>query len=70
MNMEFSSKVSFKATVKLMDLSGKTVVSEVVNVTEGMNVVNVNVANLNNGMYVLVMNANGGQFSQKVIVNK
>jgi len=45
-------------------------VSEVVNVTEGMNVVNVNVANLNNGMYVLVMNANGGQFSQKVIVNK
>ncbi len=70
MNMEFTSKASFNATVKLMDLSGKTVVSEVVNVTEGMNAVSVNVANLNNGMYVLVLNANGGQFSQKVIVNK
>ncbi len=70
MNIDFTSKVSFNATLKLMDLSGKMVVSEVVNVTEGMNALTVNVSNLNNGMYVLVLTANGGQYSQKVIVNK
>ena len=70
MNIDFTSKVSFNATLKLMDLYGKMVVSEVVNVTEGMNALTVNVSNLNNGMYVLVLTANGGQYSQKVIVNK
>jgi hypothetical protein len=69
-NVDFNSNIAFNGTVKLMDLSGKTLIQKSINALEGMNNISFETSNVVNGIYLVVMSSNKGQFSQKVIVNK
>ncbi len=69
-NLDFTSKFGFAATLKLMDLSGKMVASNHVQVSEGFNTMSIETSNLNNGMYVMVLSSAQGQYTQKVMVSK
>jgi hypothetical protein len=69
-NVDFNSNIAFNGTVKLMDLSGKTLIQKSINALEGLNNISFETSNVSNGIYLVVMSSNKGQFSQKVIVNK
>ena len=69
-NVDFNSNIAFNGTVKIMDLSGKTLIQKSINALEGLNNVSFETSNVSNGIYLVVMSSNKGQFSQKVIVNK
>ena len=69
-NVDFNSNIAFNGTVKIMDLSGKTLIQKSIIALEGLNNVSFETSNVSNGIYLVVMSSNKGQFSQKVIVNK
>ena len=68
-NIEFGSTQAFEANAKIVDLTGKTVMTiGGVRINSGLNTVSANISNLNKGIYLLVIEGSKGRISQRFIV--
>jgi len=68
-NLEFGSTQSFEASAKIVDLTGKTVMSlGNLRVKGGLNTLTANISNLNKGIYLMVVEGSKGRISQRFIV--
>jgi hypothetical protein len=69
-SIDFASKESFEATVKVTDISGKTVKAfGASQVKMGINNLNLNIDGLNAGIYLLVIEGSNGKVCQRFIKN-
>lgn len=68
MNVAISSEESANATLAIYNLMGQIVYSENVALNEGNNIVNVNINNLNAGIYMVNVKTVKGTATQKLIV--
>lgn len=67
--VSFESEVAGHATVRLMDMTGRTVMSRVADMNAGLNTINVNGAGtLTSGLYVIHVQVNGQIQTAKLIV--
>ena len=70
-NLIFSSNSTGNATVLVLDLTGKTVLSENLNVVEGSkNKIQFNTSELTNGFYFVNVSVNGTSKTLKLLLNK
>ena len=68
-NLEFASALGFEASAKIVDLTGKTVMSiGNVRVNGGLNTISANVSSINKGIYLIVVEGAKGRISQRFIV--
>jgi hypothetical protein len=68
-NLEFASAMGFEASAKIVDLTGKTVMSiGNVRVNGGLNTISANVSSINKGIYLIVVEGAKGRISQRFIV--
>jgi len=56
--------------VSVIDLLGSTLFTEEFELASGINYRNINIANLNKGLYIVRLNYNGGTVNHKLIVDK
>ncbi|MBR4136757.1 MAG: T9SS type A sorting domain-containing protein [Bacteroidales bacterium] len=67
-NIAFSSKETNNATLSIYNLMGQCIYAETVNVMEGSNHLNVNISNLNAGVYMVSVKTAQGTTTQKLVV--
>lgn len=68
-NLEFASTQSFDASARIVDLTGKTVMSlGNLRVNGGLNTLSANISNMNKGIYLMVVEGSKGRISQRFIV--
>jgi len=68
-NIEIDGKSNTDALVSIYDLSGRLVLSNTYMITQGSNILNINVGNLNKGTYLIKTQLDGKTFSNKLMVN-
>jgi PKD repeat protein len=69
LNLTISSTEAQFATVRIVDLSGKLMFTDKVNLTQGMNLVELNTSNLINGMYILEVITKNSYSTSKLLIN-
>jgi hypothetical protein len=68
--VDFASKENFSASVKMIDLSGKTIKTfGTAEIKSGINNLSLNIEGLNTGIYMLVVEAGNGRICQRFIKN-
>lgn len=68
-NVEISANTNVDGVVRVMDISGKVVYQEEINVAQGSLVTKtINVSTLNAGMYFVTITSNNGTSTQKLLV--
>jgi len=67
--IEFEAEDNSEANISVYDLVGRSVLSRVGSVQKGINKIDLNLANLNSGTYVIQVVIGSSVYSQKIIVN-
>jgi len=65
----FANK-SQQAKMLIMDLTGRIIYNQIVNLNNGLNLNNINLSNCENGIYILSVQTNKNNISKKIILNK
>lgn len=67
-NFEFNSSSQSTATVNLMDVSGRSVISQTVNTVEGFNAGSLDLGSIAKGVYTIAITTTDGTSNVKVVV--
>ncbi|MEI6901135.1 MAG: T9SS type A sorting domain-containing protein, partial [Bacteroidota bacterium] len=68
--VKIESKENQHVTFEVIDLLGKTIQQEQINLNAGLNVNEIVLQNVNKGIYLVRLNMNGSYINQKIIVEK
>lgn len=69
-HISFNAPTSDKINLKLMDITGKTVLQQSFSTTAGENKLNIDVSHLDNGLYFYTLSNSQSSISNKIIINK
>lgn len=70
LTINYQSDYSFEGSVQLYDLTGKELMSEVLNVIGGVNSINLTMPQLSEGMYVMTISDGSRTETSKIVVTK
>ena len=68
LNIEVNASQASEMSISVYNIMGQNVMNQNVNITTGMNTKNINVSELNSGIYFLTVKANGFENTMKFIV--
>ena len=68
LNIEVNASQASEMSINVYNIMGQNVMNQNVNITTGMNTKNINVSELNSGIYFLTVKANGFENTMKFIV--
>lgn len=69
-SLSFDADYASKATISIIDVTGKVIATQSIDLNAGSNVQTINTAEISNGLYLVVLSANGKTASARVIVSK
>lgn len=67
--LEFDSKHSYSTTLDLYDLTGKILISNIVNIVKGKNEIGIDTQKLQSGVYIIQFNGLDKLYSVKLVKN-
>jgi hypothetical protein len=70
LNLVLDAKVSHQSTLSLVDLSGKKIVTQILNVQAGLNAFKLPTSQFANGNYIVNIQGDGINISQQVSISK
>jgi hypothetical protein len=68
--LSFTGERNIEASLRIIDLSGRMMMNEVVFLRQGANEINIPVGNLSNGIYTLSLQDDSGIISRKLVIQK
>ena len=68
LNIEVNASQASEMSISVYNIMGQNVMNQNVNVTTGMNTRNINISELNSGIYFVTVKANGFENTMKFIV--
>lgn len=69
LNVRFDSNISNRATIKIADVTGKSIQNVIVNASSGTNIVSINTKSLTAGIYLMRIEMNGSMRTKKFIID-
>jgi hypothetical protein len=69
-SFEFNAKNSKDLTLEVVDLNGRVVMTETLNLNSGLNKNTIQTSNLTNGFYFLRLSANDFSREQKIMISR
>lgn len=68
--VSFNAEKNATGTLAIFDLSGKEVLTNSVEIINGLNTIETNIKSLNNGLFLLKISANSIEINQQIIISK